>query len=126
MRLKNFTIKATCGNCGHPIINKSALVNLDIIESTKALQDELKSLFPEDIKCRCGNSNNIVRSYSYWHEHRFDTFTHDDVNKEIERAKAQIAATYDTNNDMSKQDREAVREAFQNQLLQLLEKNNML
>lgn len=125
MRLKNFTLKAHCNSCSHLIHSQPFLVNLDLVPDTAYLEALLMDQFPVLKCCQRCEYKKMTKSYSsYTHIKLIDSPTKIELDL-IERAKNQIAATYDFDNNMSQEERSAVREAFQNQLNNLLTKKNI-
>lgn len=125
MRLKNFSLKAHCHTCSQLIFHKPFLANMNLIKDMAYLEALLYDQFPPLKACPKCDSEKVVKSYSCITHAKLNPPPADIFKAEIERAQNQIAATYDFDNNMSAEERCAVREAFQRQLDQLLTKNNI-
>lgn len=126
MMHKHLTLKAHCASCLEIVFKQVYLVKAKTLDSLKKYHPIILKQFPETITCKSCKSNQVLRSYSFMHEHQF---TKEDAlkrQKEIDRCKAQIASTMDYNNDISPEDRPIICEAFQKQLAKLLAPNNIL
>lgn len=126
MMHKHLTLKAHCAGCLEIVFKQVYVVKIKTLESFKKAHPTILKQFPETITCTACNSNQVLRSYAFMHEHQF---TKEDAVKrkqDIDRCKAQIAATMDYNNDISPADRPILCEAFQKQLASLLAPNNIL
>lgn len=118
MITKHITLKAHCNNCLELLFTKPVKIEVPKLDHIQLTHKILLGIFPENLKCEECEVHGIDYSYSFAHTHRFEPH----VNREtlIERAKAQIAATYDYNNDIPHNDREILREAWQKQLGDLM------
>ncbi|MFV9552054.1 hypothetical protein [Algibacter sp. PT7-4] len=122
---KHITLKAYCAKCLNLVFKQVFIVKIKSISSLEKSNDIILKQFPDTLTCCSCNNNQMLRSYSFVHEHQF---TKEDAlkrQKEIDRCKEQIAATMDYNNDISHEDRHTLRESFQKQLAKLLEPNNI-
>ncbi|NKI28238.1 hypothetical protein HCG49_16920 [Arenibacter sp. 6A1] len=122
MSLKNVKLKCQCANCSQFIAEKNLLVTIESFPVPKHTQDTIKEMFPKVVCCpKCG-SPRIDFSYRVFFEHKYETETMTPLEKSIDRCKAQIAATYDHNNNIPLKDREIIRVGYQSQLKSLLQK----
>lgn len=118
MITKHITLKAHCNSCLDVLFTKPVKIEVPNIKDIEKINDVLLSIFPKNLKCQECEEHGIDYSYSFTHQHKFPPQVNQD--ELIDRAKAQIAATFDYNNDMPHKDREILREAWQKQLGDLL------
>ncbi len=115
---KHITLLAHCGGCLQQIFKGYTFIKLKNIAVMPEANKAILSLFPQDLKCKDCEHQQIEKSYRYSHEHKFITKT-SESEKQLERLKAQIAATYDGNSNISLSERLEIREVLQFQAQQV-------
>ena len=122
---KHLTLKAHCGSCLSLIFKASMFIDIKKIESLSKANNAIEDHFPKDIKCKACEIQKIERSYFYYHEHKFETPKPTATQKQLDRIKAQIAATYDDNSNISLKERLELRQVLQAQFQQIKNVNTM-
>lgn len=121
---KQLTLNAKCNHCNSNVFQSNEVVKIKDLTVVPKLTKAVASYFPKHLKCNECGGNNLTKQYTFTHTETLPTDLNDKA-EAIDRCKAQIAATMDYNNDMPKNERIAVREAFQTQLKRLLGDNNI-
>lgn len=123
--IKAITLKMHCATCSSLLYNKPTVVIITGVNIIPFVNKAVSKLFPDMHNCkRCG-SNKLDKSYTYVHHEKIQTDNLESHEKEINRCKAQIAATWDENSDIYQSEREIIRECFQKRLQQLLNLQNI-
>lgn len=120
---KHITLRAYCGSCLNLVFKQVYLLRVKKVEHIPKANNLIEGLFPAGLKCKDCDTCKIDLSYSYYHDHKFTAPA--ETKAQIERCKAQIAATYDTNSDIPHTERVILRESFQKHYQALLDANNI-
>ncbi len=125
MSLKNVHLKCQCANCSQYHYKKHVLVNIEQFPVPEHTNKAIRAYFPDINYCpKCG-SPRLDFTYNVFFSHKYQRESPTEIEQAIDRCKAQIASTYDYNNDIPHKDREIIRTGFQEQLRKLLNENNI-